>query len=69
MERKRLDIDPETELAEEDLEIEIPIEINSVDSPEEKPAADEVATGTAAIQYFAKLAPSSPGVYRMLDAK
>jgi excinuclease ABC subunit C len=72
MERKRLDIDPETELttdAEEGTETETPIEIASETSPEEIPAVEEIATGTAAIQRYAKLAPSSPGVYRMLDTK
>jgi len=72
MERKRLDIDPEMELAaeaEEGDDTETLVKITLEAPPEEEPAADEVATGIAAIQRFAKLAPSSPGVYRMLDAK
>jgi len=72
MERKRLDVDPETELApdpEENSEAEAPIELAPENSVEEEPAAEAVATGVAAIQHFAKLAPSTPGVYRMLNAR
>lgn len=72
MERKRLDIDPETELAadaEESAEAEAPLEITAEDSAEEQPAAAELAIGVSAIQRYQKLAPRSPGVYRMLDAK
>src|SRR6185295_17656005 len=72
MERNRLDVDPETELAsdpDENTEIEAPIELVSENFPEEEPAAEAVASGVAAIQRFAKLAPSTPGVYRMLNAR
>jgi len=72
MERKRLDVDPETELAsdpEEVAEAEPSIELAPENFVEEEPAADAVATGVAAIQHFAKLAPSTPGVYRMLNAR
>ena len=72
MERKRLDIDPETELApdsDENPETETPIELAAENIPEEEPHAEAVASGIAAIQNFAKLAPSTPGVYRMLNAR
>ena len=72
MERKRLDVDPETDLAadsEENPETEAPIELAPENLPEEEPAAEAVATGIAAIQHFAKLAPATPGVYRMLNAR
>ena len=72
MDRKRLDVDPETEIrtdTEENAESETPIDIESEVEIEEEPAAEKVATGAAAIQRFHKLAPSTPGVYRMLDAK
>jgi excinuclease ABC subunit C len=72
MDRKRLDVDPETEIrtdTEENAESEAPIDIESEFEIEEEPAAEKVATGAAAIQRFHKLAPSTPGVYRMLDAK
>src|SRR5258708_12409464 len=71
MERKRLDVDPETDLAadsDENPETEAPIELAPENLPEEEPAAEAVATGIAAIQNFAKLAPATPGVYRMLNA-
>ena len=48
MERKRLDVDPETELAadsDENPEIEAPIELAAENLPEEEPAAEAVATG------------------------
>src|SRR5712691_59415 len=72
MERKRLDVDPETELAtdsDESPETEAPIELAVENLPEEEPAAEAVATGVAAIQNFAKLAPTTPGVYRMLNGR
>lgn len=72
MDRKRLDIDPETEIAtdaDERAEAEAPILIETETEIEEEPAAEKVATGAAAIQRFHKLAPSTPGVYRMLDSK
>jgi len=71
MERKKLDVDPETEIAAdaEDSESEAPIDIETESGIEEEPAAERIATGAAAIQRFHKLAPSTPGVYRMLDAR
>jgi excinuclease ABC subunit C len=58
------DVDPTTELLEEDEEQGLP----------EQEAASELAPGPlalgrAVIADHAKLAPSSPGVYRMIDAK
>jgi excinuclease ABC subunit C len=64
----RKDIDPTTELVEEDEEQALP-------EPEQESAIDlaagseSLAAGSAAIVRHAKLAPSSPGVYRMIDAK
>ena len=60
------DIDPATELVEEDDDQAL---------PEPEPALDlaagagPLAVGRAVIARHAKLAPSSPGVYRMADAK
>jgi excinuclease ABC subunit C len=62
------DIDPSTDLAEEDEEQTL---------PDLEPAAEiDLATGTgplaagrAAVARYAKLAPNSPGVYRMTDAR
>src|SRR6516164_9877692 len=63
------DVAPEAEIAEEDDEQSLPV-------PEEEPAKlrfeeDEgsLAAGRAAIVHFAKLAPSRPGVYRMIDGR
>src|SRR5262249_25096075 len=71
MERKRLDVDPETELAPDPEEngSEAEIQLAPDTFPEEEPGAEAVATGVAAIQRYAKLAPSTPGVYRMLNAR
>jgi excinuclease ABC subunit C len=61
------DIDPSTELVEEDDEQALPepeqdgaIDLAAAESP--------LAAGRAAIARYAKLAPASPGVYRMIDA-
>jgi excinuclease ABC subunit C len=60
----RKDIDPASEdLREEDEESSLPeLEL-------EEAAPGTLGAGRAAIAKYAKLAPSSPGVYRMFDAK
>ena len=56
------DIDPESELREEDEESSLPeLDLN-------EPATGTLANGAAAIARAVKHAPSSPGVYRMIDA-
>ena len=56
------DIDPASELREEDEESSLPeIELESVPT-------GTLAAGRAAILRLMKLAPSAPGVYRMIDA-
>src|SRR5690242_8208220 len=63
------DLAPEAEIVEDDEEQSLPL-------PEEEAAKlrfdDEegsLAAGRAAIIHYAKVAPSRPGVYRMLDAR
>jgi excinuclease ABC subunit C len=63
------DLAPEAEIVEDDEEQSLPL-------PEEEAAKlrfDEdqasLAAGRAAIVHYAKVAPSRPGVYRMLDAR
>jgi excinuclease ABC subunit C len=58
------DIDPATELVEEDEESTLPeTEIEIAEAP------GTLKSGLAAIARYAKLAPKAPGVYRMIDAK
>jgi excinuclease ABC subunit C len=57
------DIDPESELREEDEESSLPEQ----DAEEAVPGT--LAAGRAAIARAVKHAPSSPGVYRMIDGK
>jgi excinuclease ABC subunit C len=57
------DIDPVTELVEEDEDQSLPEPDAAV-----KNAAASLPAGRAVIERSAKLAPSSPGVYRMIDA-
>ena len=60
------DVDPATELVEEDDEQSLPELETAVDLA---PAgAGPLAAGRAAILRHVKLAPSAPGVYRMVDA-
>src|ERR1041385_4422812 len=60
------DIDPASELVEDDEEQALPdSEEPELDMVE---AAGPIGAGRAALLRHAKLAPSSPGVYRMLDA-
>jgi excinuclease ABC subunit C len=62
------DVDPATDLAEEDEEQTLP---NLETAPEIDLAAGAgpLAAGRAAVARYAKLAPNSPGVYRMTDAR
>jgi excinuclease ABC subunit C len=57
------DIDPESDLREEDDEQALP-ELEQAEAP-----AGTLAAGRAAITRAVKHAPSSPGVYRMIDAQ
>jgi excinuclease ABC subunit C len=57
------DIDPASELREDEEESSLP-ELELESAP-----AGTLAAGRAAIMRFAKLAPSAPGVYRMIDAR
>jgi len=57
------DIDPASELHEEDEEPSLP-ELELETAP-----AGTLAAGRTAIMRFAKLAPSAPGVYRMIDVQ
>jgi len=61
---KHKDIDPATELAEEDEEQALP----ETEELSAEAAEGPLAAGRAVLLRYAKLAPSSPGVYRMLDA-
>ncbi len=63
MNGSKKDIDPASELREEDDEQNLP----ELDLSE--PATGTLANGAAAIARAVKHAPSSPGVYRMIDAK
>jgi excinuclease ABC subunit C len=60
------DIDPATELVEEDDEQALPEQEPAIDLAA---GAGPLAVGRAVIARHAKLAPSSPGVYRMIDGK
>src|SRR5437588_12453263 len=62
------DIDPLTELAEDDEEQALP-EVEPATPIDLAASPGPLAAGRAAIARHAKLAPSSPGVYRMIDAK
>jgi excinuclease ABC subunit C len=58
------DTDPTTELREDEEEPALP----ELESEIDLAAAGPLAAGRAVILNYAKLAPSSPGVYRMIDA-
>jgi excinuclease ABC subunit C len=68
MNMPKKDIEPEVELADEDEDSTLPpAEEAGADGQEE--AEGSLAAGRAAIIRYAKLAPSKPGVYRMIDAR
>ena len=59
------DVDPATSAAEEDDEARLP---EATEEPAEAIAEGPLAVGHAAIENAVRLAPTSPGVYRMLNA-
>ena len=59
------DTDPSTELRDDEEEPALP----ELEAEIDFAAAGPLAAGRAVILNHAKLAPSSPGVYRMVDAK
>jgi excinuclease ABC subunit C len=63
----RKDIDPATDLVEEDEESSLP-EAEESTALDLETASGPLAAGRAAIARHARLAPASPGVYRMIDA-
>jgi excinuclease ABC subunit C len=64
------DIDPATAGPEEDEEARLPDVADEASEPEasETVAEGRLAVGRAAIEHAVRLAPTSPGVYRMLNA-
>src|SRR3954469_6264714 len=60
----KANIDPDIDLAEDEIEEE-----SSLPSLEDEAPQGPVANGVTAVQRYAKLAPPGPGVYRMFDAK
>src|SRR6185437_9876908 len=66
------DIDPASEIVEDDEEATLPEpELESAQEAAEQAAQSSgtVAAGLATIGRYARLAPKAPGVYRMIDAK
>src|SRR5262245_57126506 len=61
------DIDPATELLDEDEEPSLP-ELERESAVDLTAAAGPLAAGRAAIRLHARHAPPGPGVYRMIDA-
>src|SRR5438445_10238032 len=59
------DVDPATTAAEEDEEARLP---EAPEEPAEAVAGGQLGVGHAAIENAVRLAPTSPGVYRMLNA-
>src|SRR5947209_2819367 len=62
----KANIDPDIDLLDDEVEEESTLP--AIDDAAQ-PSAGPLASGVAAIQRYAKLAPKSPGVYRMIDAK
>ena len=63
------DIEPEIDIVEEDEESSLPQAHESEAAPVEGRGRESLAAGRDAILRYAKLAPSQPGVYRMIDAR
>ena len=63
------DIEPEIEIVEKDEESSLPEAEESDVAVADGQVEDSLAAGRAAVLRYAKLAPSQPGVYRMIDAR
>ena len=63
------DIEPEIEIVDEDEESSLPETEENAATAADDQVEDSLAAGRAAILRYAKLAPSQPGVYRMIDAR
>jgi excinuclease ABC subunit C len=68
MKGPKKDIDPATDLAEEDEEQNLP-DFEPAAEIDLTTGAGPLAAGRAAVARYAKVAPNSPGVYRMTDAR
>ena len=62
------EIEPELDIAEEDDEASLPEAEEAAPSSADQ-TEGSLAEGRAAIIHYAKIAPSKPGVYRMLDGR
>ncbi|HMK71628.1 MAG TPA: excinuclease ABC subunit UvrC [Xanthobacteraceae bacterium] len=66
---QKKDIEPEIEIVEEDEESSLPeMEADALAAADGQDDAS-LAAGRSAVLRYAKLAPSQPGVYRMIDAR
>ena len=63
------DVEPEVEIAEEDEESSLPETEETDAATGDEGVEESLAAGRDAILHYAKLAPSQPGVYRMIDAR
>ncbi len=63
------DIEPESEIAEEDDEQSLALAAETAAAGDREGEEGTLAAGRAAIIRDAKLAPSQPGVYRMIDGR
>jgi len=68
--KKQTELEPEADTAEEEDEQSLPeAEEAEPAQPQIDDAESSLAAGRDAIIRYAKLAPSRPGVYRMIDAR
>ena len=63
------DVEPDIEIVEEDEELSLPQTDEFEAAVSERAGEESLAAGRDAILRYAKLAPSQPGVYRMIDAR
>jgi excinuclease ABC subunit C len=68
MNHRKNDIDPSTQVLEEQEEEESSLPVPETALDVDPGISGSLALGRAAVERFAKIAPPSPGVYRMIDA-
>src|SRR4051794_25215207 len=68
MNHRKNDIDPSTQVVEEQEEEESSLPVPETALDVDPGISGSLALGRAAVERFAKIAPPSPGVYRMIDA-
>src|ERR1051326_985746 len=66
---QKINLEPQIDLEDEEEEPTLPVLVEEAAPAPDAPAGAAAASGADVIVRYAKLAPPTPGVYRMVDAR